>query len=203
MLCQTDGSNRIVQIHFEPKKLALTFSASCVEEALRSFKSTRVFYVNDICHFILEYCSKAEIELDLAVLEHAIKCELLLLHTTNTSRTFITVRIERIYTHQNNANETSHSVDDELQCVSEEILYNIIGRMYNTRGVKHCYEEDPISTDVVRDKRRKLKKMQDKRDLLHLKDTFHLSDTALNAIFQYIQQKKRIYSLREIELLRK
>ena len=43
---------------------------------------------------------------------------------------------------------------------------------------------------------------KDKRDLLHLKDTYHLTDSAFKAIFQYVRNKKKIYSLKEIEGLR-
>ena len=45
--------------------------------------------------------------------------------------------------------------------------------------------------------------VKDKRDLLHLKDTYHLTDSALNAIFQYIRSTRKLYSLKKIERLKK
>ena len=47
------------------------------------------------------------------------------------------------------------------------------------------------------------KTMKDKRDLLHLKDAYQLTDTAFNAIFQYIRSKRKLYSLKAIRKLRK
>lgn len=203
LIFMTSGSNSVVQMHLEPKRIVLTFNSSWIENTLRSFESTRVLDTSEFFQFILKHCSKAYMNLDLTSLEETIKSVLLLLHRTKSVCNFITVTYNVTRQHQNYSNERTNSLDNELECATEEILNKIIGRTYETRGVKHSYEEDPISIDIVQNKRRKLKKMKDKRDLLHLKDTFHLSDSALNAIFRYIQQKKKIYSLREIELLRK
>jgi hypothetical protein len=80
---------------------------------------------------------------------------------------------------------------------------NIIGRIYTTRGVKRSYEEDFISIEPNRNSYRQIKQIKDKRDLLHLEDTYHLTDCAFNTIFQFIRSKKKLYSLTEIERLRK
>ena len=45
--------------------------------------------------------------------------------------------------------------------------------------------------------------MNDKRDLLHLKDIYDLTASAFTAIFHFIRSKKKLYSLTEIERLRK
>jgi hypothetical protein len=52
------------------------------------------------------------------------------------------------------------------------------------------YEEDSIPIEPNQNKYRQTKRLKDKRDLLHLKDTYHLTDSAFNAIFHFIQSKK-------------
>ncbi|CAF2032995.1 unnamed protein product, partial [Rotaria magnacalcarata] len=94
----------------------------------------------------------------------------------------------------------SESTDaDTIQESPDQILGNdfpsftveemdaIIGRTYSTRGVKRSYEEDPILVEPNKNRHRQNKMIENQRDLLHLKDTDHLTDCAFNAIFQFIR----------------
>ncbi|CAF1684123.1 unnamed protein product, partial [Adineta ricciae] len=87
--------------------------------------------------------------------------------------------------------------------LSEEEIDAIVGRTYTTRGIKRSYEEDPIVIEPNRNEYRQNKMIKDKRDLLHLKDTYYLTDAALKAISQYVRSKRKLFSLKEIERLRK
>ena len=69
---------------------------------------------------------------------------------------------------------------------SAEEIDSIIGRTYSTRSIKRSYEEDSVSVEPNQNIYRQKKTMKDKRDLLHLKDAYQLTDTAFNAIFPYI-----------------
>lgn len=73
---------------------------------------------------------------------------------------------------------------------SEEQMDAIIGRTYSTLGIKRSYEEDPILIGPNQNMYRQNKMSKDKRDLLHLKDMYYLTDSALKAIFQYVRTKK-------------
>ncbi|CAM4813177.1 unnamed protein product [Rotaria magnacalcarata] len=110
----------------------------------------------------------------------------------------------------------SESTDaDTIQESPDQILGNdfpsftveemdaIIGRTYSTRGVKRSYEEDPILVEPNKNRHRQNKMIENQRDLLHLKDTDHLTDCAFNAIFQFIRSKRKLCSLKVIERLRK
>ncbi|CAF1544920.1 unnamed protein product, partial [Rotaria sp. Silwood1] len=100
------------------------------------------------------------------------------------------------------ASDDQNAVDDH-QSFSTAEIDTIIGRTYTTRGIKRSYEEDSIAIEPNRNKYREIKLSKDKRDLLHLKDTYHITDSAFNAIFQFIKSKKKLCSLAEIERLRK
>ena len=97
--------------------------------------------------------------------------------------------------------DSTHIRFDDHQILSEAEMDSIIGRSYKTRGLKRSYVEDPISIEPDRNSYRKNREKQYKRELLHLKDTYHLTDCAFNAIVNFVQSKKKLFSLSEIERL--
>ncbi|CAF3024272.1 unnamed protein product, partial [Rotaria sp. Silwood2] len=113
----------------------------------------------------------------------------------------ISVKVEKKEDSTNKVNEPS-DIDDSQSFCDEEIDA-IIGPTYNTRGVKRLYEEDSISVEPNKNMQRQNKIIKEQRDLLHLKDTYHLTDSAFNAIFKYIHSKRKLCSLKQIERLRK
>jgi hypothetical protein len=62
----------------------------------------------------------------------------------------------------------------------------IFGRTYKTRGVRRFYREDSISIEPHWNVYHRIRTNWDRRDLLYLKDTNHLTDSAVKAIVQYI-----------------
>ncbi len=58
-------------------------------------------------------------------------------------------------------------------------------------SIKRLYEEDPILVEGDQNVCRQSKIEQDKRDFLHLKDTHFVTDSAMNAIFQYVRSKRK------------
>jgi len=97
---------------------------------------------------------------------------------------------------------TDRNAPDDGQSFSVADIDAIIGRTYTTRGIKRSYEEDSIPIEPNRNKYRETKICRDKRDLLYLKDTYHLTDSAFNAVYQFVKSKNKFYSLAEIERLR-
>ncbi|CAF1251246.1 unnamed protein product [Rotaria sordida] len=104
---------------------------------------------------------------------------------------FLTVLLR--YVQPNNIQKDDNQIIiNDYQSLSETELDNIIGRTYTTRGLKRSYVEDSISIEPPRNIYRRIKQMKDKRDLLHLKDTYHLTDSAFNAVVNFIRRTKDI-----------
>ena len=137
------------------------------------------------------------------LIQEVLKTEILCCRTTSSCTfRFLTVHLSHL---QPNDIQKDHSqiIVDDHQLYSDAEIDSIIGRTYTTRGVKRFYEEDPILVEPNQNMYRRNKIIKDKRDLLHLKDTYHLTGSAFNAIFQFIRSKKKLYSLTEVERLRK
>ncbi|CAF1658774.1 unnamed protein product, partial [Rotaria magnacalcarata] len=143
--------------------------------------------VDELSYLSTECALMYDLNLDIPALEEALKTKILFDRTSSSlSSYFLTVVLK--------------STDaDTIQDSPDQIL----GRTYSTRGVKRSYEEDPILVEPNKNRHRHNRMIEDQRDLLHLKDTYHLTDSAFNAIYQFIRSKRKLCSLKEIERLRK
>jgi hypothetical protein len=147
--------------------------------------------VDDLSYLIKECASLYNLDLDFQNLVEILKAEVLSCRTTFSSNS------------NDKQKDRSQITDNDCQSFSEVEIDSIIGRTYTTRGIKRSYEEDSISVEPNRNVYRQNKQIKDKRDLLHLKDTYHLTDCAFNAIFQFIQSKKKALFLNRVGRLRK
>ena len=200
------GDNRqtdILQFYPLLDSLLITFNDTLVAKTLSSFEQTKTLDISEISHLAQECASSYGIKLDVSYMEEEVKTKILFNRPSRQSNSyFLTVVLQIVL-----ANDTSKvfdqiSVNDSSSFTTQE-MNAIIGRAYVTRGIKRTYEEDNISVEPNQNIYHRKKTMQDQRDLLHLKDTHHLTDSAFNAIFQYLQSKRKFYSLKEMERLRK
>ena len=191
----------VIQIFPFSNTFDITFSVTLVRETLALFKLTKVIDVCELSDLIRQSTSNIDKKLNYLDLEESLKTEILCYHTSSAPVCdFITIALKVM---DSSENRIDLSVLDDSSCLLDESIDTIIGRNYITRGKKRSYVEDPISIEPNQNRYRKMKKMKEKRDLLHLKDTYHLIDSALKAIFQYVKDTKKLYSLVEIERLRK
>ncbi|CAF4777851.1 unnamed protein product, partial [Rotaria sp. Silwood2] len=164
---------------------------------------SRTLDINELISLVTECALIYNLNFDLPILEEALKTKVLFNNTSFTfSPFFLNVVLKFVQVHEVQTDFDQTPINDSF-CYSIEEIDAIIGPTYITRGVKRSYEEDPILVEPNKNMHRQNKIKKDKRDLLHLKDTYHLTDSALNAIFQYVRSKKKLYSLKEIERLRK
>ncbi|CAF1504738.1 unnamed protein product [Didymodactylos carnosus] len=77
----------------------------------------------------------------------------------------------------------------------------IIGRSYPTRGTKRSYIEDSVEEPDKRNEKWHSYIAETKREFLYLKDSHHITDAGLKAIFKFYTTHKRLYSLGEVEKL--
>ncbi|CAF1492503.1 unnamed protein product [Rotaria sp. Silwood1] len=193
----------ILQFYPLSNTLEITFNDTLVKKCFSSFDLTRVLDVDELSHLIRECALIYDLSLDVPFLEEALKTKILFDRTSyKFSSYFLTVVVKLVQIDESSKASDQIPMND-YHSFNETEMDAIIGRTYSTRGVKRTYEEDPISVEPNQNMYRRNKMTKDKRDLLHLKDTYHLTDAALNAIFQYVRSHKKLYSLKEIERLRK
>ncbi|CAF1539235.1 unnamed protein product [Adineta ricciae] len=200
----TNGALDILQFYPFAGAVEITFNEALAQQALSSFNERKTVNLDELSNLIQTCALSSNLKLDMDDVEEILKTKILFDRASldSTKPSLLTATVNQVETDQilNSLDRTSahHSPSfdaDELDA--------IIGRTYSTRGVKRTYEEDPISIEPNRNMYRRNQTSKDKRDLLHLKDTHHLTDSALKAIFQYVQSKKKLYSLSDIEALRK
>ncbi|CAF4416023.1 unnamed protein product [Rotaria sp. Silwood2] len=195
--------NDILQFFPFSNTIEVTFNGAWIERVLSAFDFVGIIDVDDLCYLINECASTYNLKLDFNNLVETLKTEILCCRTKSSSNSnFLTVVVRCIEPNNVRKDHSQNSMND-YQSLLEVEMDSIVGRTYATRGVKRSYVEDSISIEPDRNLYRLNKEMKDKRDLLHLKDTYHLTDSAFNAIFHFIQNKKKLYSLSEIERLRK
>ncbi|CAF5171095.1 unnamed protein product, partial [Rotaria magnacalcarata] len=120
--------------------------------------------------------------------EEALKTNILFDCTSSSSSSHFSILVGKAEQIAEPREDCDQIPANDSPSFSEEKIDAIIGRTYTTRGVKRSYEEDPILIEPKRNKYRQNKMIKDKRDLLHLKDTYYLTDAALKAIFEYVQR---------------
>ncbi|CAF5216406.1 unnamed protein product, partial [Rotaria magnacalcarata] len=152
----------------------ITFNDMFVKKTLSSFNVLGVLNIDELSYLISECAFISNLRLDILAVEEALKTKIL----------FDFGKAEQIDEPRDDCNQIP---TNDSPSFSEEEIDAIIGRTYTTRCVKRSYEEDPILIEPKRNKYRQNKMTKDKRDLLHLKDTYYLTDTALKAIFEYVQ----------------
>ncbi|CAF3453712.1 unnamed protein product [Rotaria sp. Silwood2] len=193
----------ILQFYPFANVVEITFNEFLIKKALSSFQLSRTLDINELISLVTECALIYNLNFDLPILEEALKTKVLFNNTSFTfSPFFLNVVLKFVQVHEVQTDFDQTPINDSF-CYSIEEIDAIIGPTYITRGVKRSYEEDPILVEPNKNMHRQNKIKKDKRDLLHLKDTYHLTDSALNAIFQYVRSKKKLYSLKEIERLRK
>ncbi|CAF1571574.1 unnamed protein product, partial [Adineta steineri] len=200
---KTNDETDVFQFYPSLDMVEITFNDIFVKKTLSSFDVFGTIDVDELSYLISECALTSDLKLDILTLEEAFKTKILFDCTSsNSSSCFSTIvgKVEQIDELRNDGDQIP--TNDSLS-FSEEEIDAIIGRTYTTRGIKRSYEEDPIVIEPNKNKYRQNKMIKDKRDLLHLKDTYYLTDAALKAIFGYVQSKKKIFSLKEIERLRK
>ena len=192
--------------HFNPlpNGADVTFNTPWIEKALSCLDLIGVIDVGELCGLVIECASVMRMSFDFQRMEETLKTEILCYRTErNPCTQFMSVFLIAEQQKTNRVDSDEPATTDSSSSFSEADMDAIIGRTYETRGVKRSYEEDTISIEPNRNMYRRIKQSNDKRDLLHLKDTNHFTDAALKAIFQYVKSKKKLYSLNEIERLRK
>ena len=193
----------IFQFYPLSNSVEITFNDTLINKTLSYFDLLRTLDVDELSYLATECALIYDLNLDIPTLEEALKTKILFDRTSGSlSSYFLTVVLKSTdaYTIQKSPDQIlgndSHSFSVEDRDAS-------IGRTYSTRAVKRSYEEDPILVEPNKNRHRQNKMIEDQRDLLHLKDTYHLTDCAFNAIFQFIRSKRKLCSLKEIERLRK
>jgi hypothetical protein len=203
LIRKKDDQVDIFQFYPSSNMVEVTFNEALVHKTLSSFDQLRSVDVDELSYLATECAFINDMNFDVSTLEEALKTKILFDHSLcNFSAYFLTVVLKPIQTDENEKDRDQTPGDDSRTFSAEEIDA-IIGRTYDTRGIKRSYEEDPILVEPNQNRYRRNKIEKDKRDLLHLKDTYFLTDAALNAIFQYVRSKRKLYSLKEIERLRK
>ena len=199
--------NKIIEIvHFHPLSngVDMTFNTPLTERALSSLDRIGLIDVDELLEQVKVCASVMNREYDPYCVEEALKTEILCSRIEGNHQTqFITVFLVIETKDKNERGLNDNPNDHLLNSFSDIDIDAIVGRSYATRGIKRSYAEDPISLEPKRNIYHRSKETNDRRDLLHLKDSHHLTDSALKAIFQYVKSKKKIYSLNEIERLRK
>ena len=183
-------------------KLEITFNRTWVLRAFDLFDVTQILDIRELIDLSLLIVSHAEIRITRIVLEEAIKTEIYCYRTENSTARFVTVSLKSSESDVYLSSFDTSSTED-LEVPTDDFFDRVIGRTYLTRGVKRDYKEDDDSSDNDRLRQREERKIQEKRTLLHLKDTFHLTDSAMKALFNYVQSKKKFFSMRELECLRR
>ena len=204
LIRKINGEIDILQFYPFSDTIEITFNEVLVQKALSSFNITRTVDVEELSNLIQTCALSSNLKLDVVDVEEIFKTKILFDRVSQDciKSSFLTAIVKQIETDQILNSFDRTSVNDFPSFDSDD-LDAIIGRTYITRGIKRTYKEDPISIKPNRNMYRHNKISKYKRDLLHLKDTYHLTDSAFKAIFQYVQNKKKIYSLKEIEGLRK
>ena len=203
LIGKNDEEIDIFQFYPLSNIVEITFNQVLVKKALSFFDQLKRVDIDELSRLVTECARMNDLKFDEPILEEILKTKILFDCESCDSRSFfltVSLKPERVDEIDKSSDQTS--VND-LHCFSVEEMDAIIGRTYDTRGIKRSYEEDPISVEPNRNVYRQNKLATDKRDLLHLKDTYYLTDSALRAIFQYVRSKKKLFSLKEIERLRK
>ncbi|CAF1523529.1 unnamed protein product, partial [Rotaria sordida] len=185
---ENNGETAIFQFYPFSNIVEITINEILVRKALSSFDLVRALDISAISNLVSQCVATYDLKLNLPVFEEILKTKILFQRSTLNSNYFLTmsVNVAEKEDQINKVNEQSHI--DDTHFFSEEETDAIIGRTYSTRGIKRSYEEDPISVEPNKNIQRRNKIIKDERDLLHLKDTYHLTDSAFNAIFKYIQK---------------
>ena len=174
-----------------------------VSKTLSSFDLRGALNIDELRFIIKECALICNLNLDIPNVEETLKTAVLFDRTSdNSSSYFLTFALKCVSATEISKDYDQIPINDSHPFSAEEID-SIIGRTYCTRGIKRSYEEDSVSVEPNQNMYRQKKTMKDKRDLLHLKDAYQLTDTAFNAIFQYIRNKRKLYSLKAIRKLRK
>ncbi|CAF1547595.1 unnamed protein product [Adineta ricciae] len=181
----------------------ITLNNVFVKKTLSSFDILGTLDIDEISNLVRRCALIYDLKLDTSVFDEALKTKILFgcaSSTCNSCVLTVATKAERV---DEACSDVDQTLANDSPTFSEEEIDAIVGRTYTTRGVKRSYEEDPIVVEPNRNMYRHNKMMKDKRDLLHLKDTHYLTDSALKAIVQYVQSKKKLFSIKEIERLRK
>lgn len=194
-------------LHFDPcsNGFHVTFNMAWIEKALVSLDSFGTIDVDELAKILNLCATERKTQFDLSNLEEKLKTEILCHRIENECQP----QYLSIFLYFDDENITINHFSKRIQrnpsdAYSDVDMDAIIGRTYETRGLKRSYEEDSFSIDsnlIIENQFSN--KFVEKRDLLHLKDTYNLTDAALKAIFQYVETRREIFSLTEIERIRK
>ena len=192
-------------LHFYPhsRSVDVTFNDVWIKNALSSFDLFGEIDVDELSNVIHGCSLTLNVDLDAENIVETLKTEILSCRSSLSSSPRLLTVTFKIEKKDPNRLSTNRNAPDDGQSFSVADIDAIIGRTYTTRGIKRSYEEDSIPIEPNRNKYRETKICRDKRDLLYLKDTYHLTDSAFNAVYQFVKSKKKLYSLAEIERLRK
>ncbi|CAF1471071.1 unnamed protein product, partial [Adineta ricciae] len=190
LIRKNNNESDVFQFYPSSNIVEITFNDTLIKKILSSFDLLGTLDIDELSYLINECTFMCDLKLDTLALEEALKTKIL----------FDFRKAEQIDELRNQDDQVPTETSPSL---SEEEIDAIVGRTYTTRGIKRSYEEDPIVIEPNRNEYRQNKMIKDKRDLLHLKDTYYLTDAALKAISQYVRSKRKLFSLKEIERLRK
>lgn len=203
LLRKANDETNIFQFYPSLNMVEITFNNVFVKKTLSSFDVFGVLDIDELSYLINECALILDLKLDVLALEEALKTKILFDCASCSSIFYFSTVIGKVEQIDKCRDDCDQIPTNDSPPFSEEEMDAIIGRTYTTRGIKRSYEEDPIVIESKQNRYRQNKMDKDKRDLLHLKDTYCLTDAALKAIYEYIKSKKKLFSLKEIERLRK
>ena len=202
LIRKNDDENDIFQFYPFSNTVEITFNEALVKKTLSSLDLVGTLDIGELCYLITECVLMYDIDLDVPIVKEIRITKILFDRTSCSSSCFLTVTLK--YVSEAEVIKATDQVPlHDSPSFSVEEMDAIIRQNYSTRGVKRCYEEDPLRVVPNKNIYWRDQMIKDKRDLLQLKDAYCLTDCAFNAIFQYIQSKRKLCSIKEIERLRK
>ncbi|CAF2158076.1 unnamed protein product [Rotaria magnacalcarata] len=193
----------IFQFYPLSNSVEITFNDTLINKTSSSFDLLRTLDVDELSYLSTECALMYDLNLDIPTLEEALKTKILFDRTSSSLSSYFLTVVSKSTDADTFQESRDQILGNDSPSFSVEEMDAIIGRTYSARGVKRSYEEDPILVERNKNRHRQNKVIENQRDLLHLKDTYHLTDCAFNAIFQFIRSKRKLCSLKEIERLRK
>ena len=198
----------------------LTISKSFILKALKEFDVSGLVDIEEINMIVNAYFQERNLIPDIEQFHDNLKTVIL----ENRSNTFIS----KFLTCGILIKRQEQSLDEEIKVDLDTIL----GRTYKTRGIKrrnHCVpvdsdsteevdssnseldEESSISSDclsfsLTRNKRQQVDSSKENliRDFLHIKDEYHITDSAIRAMHKFFHDSKQLFfSMAEIRKARK
>ncbi|CAF3879296.1 unnamed protein product [Rotaria sp. Silwood1] len=136
---ENNDETAIFQFYPFSNIVEITINETLVRKALSSFDLVRALDTSEIFNLVSQCVATYDLKLNLPVFEEILKTKILFERSTLNSSYFLTmsVNVAEKEDQIDKVNEQSHIDDSHSFC--EEEIDAIIGRTYNTRGVKRSF----------------------------------------------------------------